>query len=111
VTVVFPDLLGSCDEVAVTVTGVVDDTAGAVNRPEEEIVPALAVHVTPELKFPVPVTTAEHWLVWPDWMVEGEQVTVTEAIVEVDPPPPLLEPQATVRTRLPNTNSNPIVRT
>lgn len=45
------------------VTAVIDDTTGAVNKPEDEIVPALAVQVTAELKFPVPATVAEHWLV------------------------------------------------
>jgi hypothetical protein len=53
-----------------------------VNKPELEMVPALAVHVTPELKLPVPITVAEHWLVWPYRMVEGEQLTLTEVIVE-----------------------------
>jgi len=45
------------------VTDVVEDTTGAVNRPVDEIVPALALHVTALLKLPVPVTVAEHWLV------------------------------------------------
>src|ERR1019366_6344917 len=61
VTVVIPDLLVSWVEVAVIVT--CSDTPppdGAVNKPEVEMVPALAIHVTPELKFPVPVTVAEH---------------------------------------------------
>jgi len=57
------------------------DTTGAVNRPAAEIVPALALQVTAELKFPVPVTVAEHWLVWLDWMVEGEHATVTDVMV------------------------------
>lgn len=60
VTIVFPDLLVSCDEVAVIVTCVGEDTTGAVNSPEDEIEPALAVQVTSLLKFPVPVTVAEH---------------------------------------------------
>jgi len=105
VTVVMPDFELSCVETAVTVTVVVEDTVGAVNRPDEEIEPVLAVHVTPELKLPVPVTDAEHWLVWPDWMVDGEHATVTEVIVGVFPPPPLLPPpQATIRPRLPSTS-------
>jgi hypothetical protein len=45
------------------VTKVIEVTTGAVNRPADEMVPALAVHVTAELKFPVPETVAEHWLV------------------------------------------------
>jgi len=65
VTVAVPDLVVSCDEVAVMVTVVAEETVGAVNMPEVVIVPALAVHVTAELKLPVPVTDAEHWLVWP----------------------------------------------
>ena len=89
VTVAAPDLLVSWVEVAVIVTcSVVTPPEGAVNKPELEMVPALAVQVTPELKFPVPITVAEHWLVCPYRMVEGEQVTVTEVIVD-DPPPPL----------------------
>src|SRR5450759_1263194 len=61
VTVAIPALLASCVEVAVIVT--CSDTSppeGAMNKPEAEIVPALADHVTPELKFPVPITVAEH---------------------------------------------------
>jgi len=46
--------------VAVTVTDVIVVTEGAVNKPVEEIVPALAVHVTPVLKLPVPLTVAVH---------------------------------------------------
>lgn len=47
VTVAVPDLVGSCDEVAVTVT--VPAALGAVRTPDELIVPALAVQVTEEL--------------------------------------------------------------
>jgi len=56
-----PDFVVSCVEVAVTMTS--SDTfppLGAVNKPEAEIDPALAVHVTVELKLPVPITVAEH---------------------------------------------------
>jgi hypothetical protein len=61
VTVAVPDLLVSCVEVAVMVTcSDVTPPDGAVNKPEAEIVPALAAHVTPELKLPVPITVAEH---------------------------------------------------
>jgi hypothetical protein len=42
----------SCILVAVTVT--FPEEAGAVNRPLALTVPALAVHVTAELKLPVP---------------------------------------------------------
>lgn len=112
VTVVMPDLDVSCDEVAVMVTGVVEGTIGALKTPEAVIEPPLAIHVTPELKLPVPVTDAEHWLVWPDWTVDGEQDAVTDVMVDVFPPPPLLlPPQATISPRLPNTSSTPGLRT
>jgi hypothetical protein len=61
VIVAVPDFEVSCVEVAVTVTS--SDTfpaLGALNTPEDEIDPVLAVHVTAELKFPVPITVAEH---------------------------------------------------
>jgi hypothetical protein len=47
-----PDLVGSSTLVAVTVTAAAE--AGAVNKPLALIDPALAVHVTAELKAPVP---------------------------------------------------------
>jgi hypothetical protein len=47
VTEALPDLLVSWTEVAVTVTVVA--VPGAVNKPEELIVPQLADHVTAEL--------------------------------------------------------------
>ena len=83
ITVAVPDFDESCVEVAVIVTGVVEGTTGAVKSPDVEIVPTLALHVTAELKLPAPITDAEHWLVWPDWTVEGEHDTVTEVIVDV----------------------------
>jgi hypothetical protein len=102
-----PDLLLSWVEMAVMVTcSDVTPADGAVNKPELEMVPALAVHVTPELKFPVPETIAEHWLGWPYRMVKGEQLTLTEMIVD-DPPPLLLPPpQAAISVRLASTTSN-----
>jgi len=48
------------------------------------IVPELAVQETDVLKLPVPCTVDTHWLVCPDWIVEGEQLSVTDVIVEVD---------------------------
>src|ERR1039458_6279453 len=107
VTVAVPDLLVSWVEVAVIVTwSDVTPPDGAVNKPEAEIVPALGgAHVTPELKFPVPVTVAEHWLVWPYWMVEGEQLTLTDVIVvggTLLPPP-----QAAISVRLASTSNSP----
>ena len=46
------------------------------------IVPELAVQETDVLKLPVPCTVDTHWLVCPDWIVEGEQLSVTDVIVE-----------------------------
>ena len=60
VTVVVPDFDVSWVDVAVMVTRSDASPLGAVNRPEVEIVPALADHVTAELKLPVPITVAEH---------------------------------------------------
>jgi hypothetical protein len=104
-----PNLLVSWVDVAVTVTDVVVETVGAVSRPPVEIEPALADHVTVELKLPVPVKVAEHWLIPPDCTVDGVQLTVTELIV--DPPLPLLPPQAAMSAKLPTTISSPTVRT
>ena len=61
VTVAVPDLLVSCVDVAVipAISEALPDD-GAVNKPEVEMLPALAVQVTFPLKFPVPVTMAEH---------------------------------------------------
>jgi hypothetical protein len=60
VTLAVPDTLVFCTEVAVTVTDVLALTVGAVNRPDEEIVPAPVLHVTAVLKLPVPPTIAVH---------------------------------------------------
>ncbi len=109
VTLAVPDTLVFCVEVAVTVTDVIVVTEGAVNKPAEEIVPALAVHVTAVLKLPVPLTVAEHWLVPPELTVVGEQLTVTDVTVEPDDPP--LPPQATITIMLPNTSNSPNLRT
>src|SRR5271165_3473896 len=62
-TIAIPDLVVSCVEVAVTVTLVAAETMGAVRRPVDDIWPAVAVQATVELKFPIPMTVAEHWLV------------------------------------------------
>ncbi len=108
VTVKFPDLLVSWTDVAVTVRVVVDETVGAVSRPVLVIVPALAVHVTKELKLPVPSTVAEHWLVPPDCTVDGVPVTLTEVIVD---PLPALPPQASINNTLDITSNSPIIFT
>jgi hypothetical protein len=116
-TVAVPDLVVSCVEVAVTVTFVAAETMGAVKRPEDDIWPAFVVHVTVELKFPVPMTVAEHWLVWPDGTVEGEHDAVTDVMVDVLPPPPPpplllpLPPQAAMSTTLPNASRIASLRT
>jgi hypothetical protein len=105
VTEAVPDLVESWLEVAVTVSTRLAVTTGAVSRPELEIEPAVALHVTDELKFPVPFTVAEHWLVWPDVTVDGEQLTLTEVIeLEVLFPPP---PQAASSDKLPSTRHSP----
>jgi hypothetical protein len=65
VMVVEPLLVVSSVEVAVIVTCVVYGTTPAVKTPAtgEMVPPPLAVHVTPWLKLPVPVTVAVHVLV------------------------------------------------
>jgi hypothetical protein len=105
-----PDFELSCVEVAVMVTVVFEVTVGAVKSPDDEMVPWLALHVTAELKLPVPATDEVHWLVCPDCTVVGEQVTVTDVIVELEllPPPP---PQAGIVTRIPITIKHAEIRT
>jgi hypothetical protein len=90
VTVAVPATLLFCTDVAVTVTTWLVE--GAVSNPEAEIVPALALQFTEELKLPVPVTVAEHWLVPFGATVAGEQLTPTETTLELPPPP--FPPQA-----------------
>ncbi len=67
--------------VAVTVR--LPSVAGAVNRPDDEIVPAVADQVTAELKLPVPCTVAVHWAVPPVVTVDGWQLTDTDVMVAV----------------------------
>jgi len=114
VTVAELDWVLSWVEVAVTVTEVLLETDGAVNKPEELTLPVLADHVTAELKLPVPDTVAEQLLVWFEVTVAGEQLTLTEVMLEeftlllplkLPPPPP--PPQATIRNTLPITRTNP----
>ena len=61
----------------------VNGTVEAVNNPDVALmVPLpLAVHITVELKFPVPETTAVHWLVCPDVIDVGLQVALTDVTV------------------------------
>jgi|ERR1019366_899119 hypothetical protein len=75
---VLPDFVTSCVDVAVIVAG---PEAAGVNTPEEVIVPSVAVQVTPELYALVPCTVAEHWLVWPVFMLAGVQETLTDVMV------------------------------
>jgi hypothetical protein len=78
---------------AVTVIDSMVVTCGALSNPEEEMDPAVVLQVTVVLKLPVPLTFAEHWLVPPDVMVGGKQLTLTPVMLEaVDPPP--FPPQA-----------------
>lgn len=65
--------------VAVTFTDPVEP--GAVNNPLLLIVPPFAVHVTAELKSPVPCTVALHCEVALGATVEGLHVTDTDEIV------------------------------
>lgn len=68
-------------------SSVLSPVDGAVNKPDVEIEPALAVQVTAELKLLVPVTVAEHWLVWPYRISGGEQFTATNLMEDEKPPP------------------------
>lgn len=92
VTVAFPDLLESSLLVAVTVT--VAAELGAVSSPLPVIDPPLALHVTVELKLPVPSTLTLHCEVAPGVTEDGEHTTDTEEIVEevVVPVPPTEPP-------------------
>jgi hypothetical protein len=94
----------------VPVTETVEVTCGALSKPEEEIVPALVLQLTAVLKLPVPLTVAEHWLVPPDVMVEGKQLTLTPVIEEDEEPPPP-PPQAAIQSTLATTSNKPSLRT
>jgi hypothetical protein len=61
----------------------VTETVDAVNTPLVGLmVPLpLAVHVTAELKLPVPETAALHWLFCPDTIDVGLQLALTDVIV------------------------------
>ena len=76
--------------------------------------PALADQVTAELKFPVPLTEAEHWLVWFGCKDVGLHETVTEVMLD-EPPPPLLllppPPQAAIIRKLHRIVVRPSIRT
>jgi len=94
VMVAFPDLLVSSVLVAVTVAD--PAVAGAVKLPFALTVPALADHVTAELKLPVPVTVGAQDEVPFVRTDVGEQATVTDVMVgfwfeDDDPPPPLAD--------------------
>jgi hypothetical protein len=70
-------------EIAVMVTTPeAGPVVGAVNNPEEEMLPALADQDTAELKLPVPATDARQAEVAPVETLVGEQTTPTEVTVE-----------------------------
>jgi hypothetical protein len=77
VTVAFPETEDVCVLTAVTVT--VPAVDGAVSFPVGSMLPLLAVHVTPGLNAPVPVTVAPQVAVAPVTMEIGEQETATFA--------------------------------
>jgi hypothetical protein len=77
-TLAEPDLPGSSMDVAVHVA--VPALEG-VSNPVESIVPSVAVHVTLELKLPVPLTVALHWVGAPTCVLGGLAVTVTDVMV------------------------------
>lgn len=89
-----PDFVVSSDEVAVMVATVAALTDEAeVNAPEDEMVPALdgTLHVTAELKLPVPCTATVQVLVCPAVIVFGVQDGATDVMAGgVEPLPPLL---------------------
>ncbi len=80
VSVVEPDLVGSCVLVAVTVT--VAPVAGTVRTPAELMDPPEADHVTEELKPLVPVTEEAQLVVLLAHTVVAAQATETPVIVE-----------------------------
>jgi hypothetical protein len=67
-----------CIEVAVMVAEPVPE---GVNTPEEVIVPPVAVHVTPALNVPVPVTVAVQVAVCAVVIEVGEHITETDVTV------------------------------
>ena len=109
ITEVEPDLVESCIEVAVIVTG--PAAPGAVNNPVLETVPAEAVHAIAVLKPPFPCTLAEHWSVWPASADGVTQLALTEVTVEgefpVDDPP---HPTQRMAAQLPNISLAPCER-
>ena len=87
-TVVDPDFVVSCTEIAVIFTLVCDVTTGGVNTPSKEMLPALTDQVTALLKFPVPRTVALHCDVGEDpdcgsCNTAGLHDGVTEVMVDV----------------------------
>jgi hypothetical protein len=102
VTVAVAVLVVSCDEIAVTVTGVAAVTAWAVKTPLTSMLPALAAQVTVVMKLPVPVTVATHSLVCPDCTAVGAQATVMAVMVGVVelPPPQAVMPNSVNEARI-----------
>src|ERR1035438_380564 len=77
-----------------------DVTIGAVNSPLDEMEPWLELQTTVWVTFPEPLTTAEHWLVAPELMMYGVQVTDTAVTVGAE------LPQAVSSTNAPNTTTS-----
>jgi hypothetical protein len=77
ITVVDPDLVASCIDVAVMVAG---PAAAGVKTPDESIVPPVAAQVKAELNAPDPCTLAQQVVVCVVRIALAEQVTETVAI-------------------------------
>ena len=101
-TCAVPDSFVFWVEVAVMVTVVGAETTGAVKVPAVLMDPAVAVHVTVLMKAPVPVTLAEHVIIWLDWMGDGKQLVVTPVMVDGLE----LEPQAPSHRTLPTASKS-----
>jgi len=93
VTPACPNFVVSAWAVAVTVAVTFTEVIGAVYKPEDEMVPALAAQLT--AVFALPVTVAVNCCVLPDAMVadDGETETLTwggggAVVLELPPPPP-----------------------
>ena len=87
ITVTFPDLVVSSDEVAVITADPVAFVGAvyvALSFAVEAIFPRLAVHVTLGSKVPVPWTFAVHWLVCPPGTIVGLQVTEIVVMVPTE---------------------------
>ena len=80
ITVLEPDLVESCVEVAVILTG--PGAPGAMKSPVLEMLPADACQETEVLNAPVPCTFAAHWSVSAASAEGAAHATFTEVMVE-----------------------------